>query len=219
MTIPVFPLTGAVLFPGTEIPLNIFESKYVNMVNDALADKRVIGLVQPEQRFYSKLIRNNPLYKVGCAGKIKAFNETDDGKYLIVLGGISRFELSEEISSTRGYRKFKVSYENFKQDLIIKKLRQEFALDLSKKDLVNKVDNYLKNQEANYSGLTNVNELLNVEPAFLVDFLCSYLPFSPQEKQLFIESKTIEDRAKALYKVLGMADAESKLITHNTTMH
>ncbi len=218
ITIPVFPLSGALLLPGIELPLNIFEPRYVNMVNDALAEKKLIGLVQPEQKFYSKLIKSKPLYSIGCLGKIKAFNETEDGRYLIVLSGVSRFELGEEIASTRGYRRFKVSYDNFKDDFVIKKLREEFKLDLSKADLVNKIDSYLKGYE-NYNGASSLSELLNVESAFLVDFLCSYLPFSAQEKQIFIESKTIEERAKNLYKVLGLAEAGTKSNISNLTVH
>ncbi len=219
LAIPVFPLSGALLLPGIEVPLNIFEPRYLNMVDDALSDKRLIGLVQPEQKLYSKLVRNKPLYGVGCVGKIKAFNETEDGRYLIVLSGVSRFELGEEITCTRGYRKFKVSYDNYKEDFVIKKLREEFTLDLSKNDLVNKIDSYLKAQDSNFKGLANLSELVNVESAFLVDFLCSYLPFSAQEKQVFIESKTIEERAKNLYKVLGLAEAGTKSNISNLTVH
>ncbi len=217
-TIPVFPLSGTVLLPGIELPLNIFEKKYINMVDDAFSEKKLIGMIQPEQKIFSKLIKNKPLYKVGCVGRIKTFNETDDGRYLIVLSGITRFETEEEIPTTRGYRRFKVKYNNFSSDCEIKKLRENFKLDVPRNDLIKKIDSYLKGYE-NYNGLADVETLKNVESAFLVDFLCSYLPFSSQEKQLFVESKTIEDRAKTLYKVLGIAEADSKLLTHNHTMH
>ena len=217
-TIPVFPLSGALLLPGIEIPLNIFEPRYVKMIDDAMAEKRLLGLVQPEQKFYSKLIKNKPLYKVGCLGKIRTFNETDDGRYMIILSGVSRFELDTEISSDKDYRKFEVNYDKFKEDFLIKKLREDFTLDLSKTELMKKIDSYLKGSE-NYTGLANINELMNTESAFLIDFLCSYMPFSAQEKQLFIESKTIEERAKTLYKVLGLAEAEAKVNIHNNTMH
>ncbi len=218
LTIPVFPLSGALLLPGLELPLNIFEPRYVKMVDDALSEKRLIGLIQPEQKLFSKLIKNRPLYQTGCVGKIKAFNETEDGRYLIVLSGVTRFKTLEEIPTTRGYRRFKVEYTDFAADLEIKKARESFKLEIKKDDLVKKIDNYLKKTDG-YNGIEDIETIKNIEPAFLIDFLCSYLPFSPQEKQLFIESKTIEDRAKALYKVLGMAAAEGYFADVNNTKH
>ncbi len=216
--IPVFPLSGAVLLPGIEVPLSISGKANINMVNDALSSNRLMGLIQPEQKKFSRLLRSKPLFRVGCAGKIKAFNEFEDGSYLIVLSGISRFETVEEIATTRGYRKFQVSYDKFPHDIDSDKLAESFKPALSRKELVKKVDDFLKGSD-NVSGFSELKPLESVEPAFLIDFLCSYLPFSAEEKQLLIESKTIEERAETLYKVLGLKEAGVRLIETSDTIH
>jgi Lon protease-like protein len=218
ITIPVFPLSGALLLPGLELPLNIFETKYINMVDDALAEKKLIGMIQPEQKILSGLTKNKNLYKTGCVGKIRAYNETEDGRYLIVLEGITRFEAVEEITTTRGYRRFKVSYDKYDEDFNIKKLRENFDFQISKKDLVLKVENFLVNNKKQ-DGIEDIETLMNVESGFLVDFLSSYLPFSAQEKQLFLEAESLEVRAKILYKVLGIAEAAAKNSINSKVIH
>lgn len=218
LTLPIFPLSGALLLPGIELPLNIFEPKYIKMVDDALAEKKLIGLVQPQSNLLAKISKNKPLHKVGCVGKIRAFNETDDGRYLIVLSGIMRFNLADEIPTIRGYRRFQVNYENYENDLEVKEQREGFKLEIERSKLFNKINNYLKTNAIDAS-LNNISGLDTVETGFLIDFLCSYLPFSSEEKQLFLEAKDLNERAKILLKVLGIAEAESIFANNPKTIH
>ena len=110
--LPVFPLSNFIFFPKTTVPLNIFEKRYLEMINDSMRSNRMIGMIQPKEQNKQK----PSLYKIGCAGKITSFNETDDGRYLIVLSGISRFKIIEEIQSDKLYRKCKVDFSNFSAD-------------------------------------------------------------------------------------------------------
>ena len=112
--IPVFPLSNFIIFPRTTVPLNIFEPRYIDMIDDAMKSNRIIGMVQPK-----KSNQNIPvLYNIGCAGKITSFNETDDGRYLIVLNGISRFKIVEELKNDKLYRECSVSFDKFHGDQI-----------------------------------------------------------------------------------------------------
>ncbi len=217
-TIPIFPLTGALLLPGVELPLNIFEPKYIKMVDDALSEKRLIGIIQPNNSLFSKLSKAKGLYKYGCAGKIRAFNETDDGRYLIVLSGISRFEIGEEIPTIRGYRRFRVKWEEFADDFNYRDEWQNFEIESGRKVLFEKVDAYLSKGNHNAS-LASISSFNNVDDGFIIDFLASYLPFSSEEKQLFLECKTLQERAKEMFKVLGIAEAEAKFGNLNKTIH
>ncbi len=218
-SIPVFPLSGALLLPGIELPLNIFEPRYVKMIDDALSEKKMIGIIQPQQTIMAKISRGKPLYKTGCAGKIRAFNETDDGRYLIVLSGISRFEIEEEIPTIRGYRRFQVKWDNFTDDFNIKDEWKNFTSEINRKDLFEKIDGYLKKN--NYHGsLAGLNGFGDVDDGFIIDFLSSYLPFTPEEKQLFLEAKNVAERANLMYKVLGIAEIEAQYTNNNlTTLH
>ena len=110
--IPVFPLSNFIFFPKTTVPLNIFEKRYLEMINDSMSGNRIIGMIQPKE----KNKQEPTLYQIGCAGKITSFNETEDGRYLIALSGISRFKILEEIKSDNLYRKCKVDFSDFTED-------------------------------------------------------------------------------------------------------
>ena len=111
--IPIFPLSNFIIFPRTTVPLNIFEPRYIDMVDDAMKSNRIIGMIQPK-----KSDQNIPLlYNVGCAGKITSFSETDDGRYLIVLSGISRFKIIKELENDKLYRECSISFNDFSNDL------------------------------------------------------------------------------------------------------
>ena len=112
--IAVFPLSNFIFFPNTTVPLNIFEPRYVQMIDDSMRSERLIGMVQPKKT--GELKKPN-LYEVGCLGKITSFNETDDGRYLIVLNGISRYKITKEIENQKLYRECEVNYESFSKDL------------------------------------------------------------------------------------------------------
>ena len=111
--IPVFPLSNFIIFPNTNIPLNIFEPRYIQMVDDSMKGNRMIGIIQPKK----KINQISQLYNIGCMGKITSFNETDDGRYLIILNGISRFKILEEVKTDKLYKEYNVSFTEFENDL------------------------------------------------------------------------------------------------------
>ena len=111
--ISVFPLSNFIIFPNTSVPLNIFEKRYINMIDDSMKGNRIIGMVQPKNNK-----KNVPeLYSIGCAGKITSFNETDDGRYLIVIKGLNRFKILNELNNNKLYRECEVSFEEFNKDM------------------------------------------------------------------------------------------------------
>ena len=132
--IPVFPLSNFIIFPKTTVPLNIFEPRYIEMVNDSMKSNKMIGMIQPKS---SRNDNDEPnLYDVGCLGKITTFQETNDRRYLIELKGLIRFEKNIEIKSSKKYRSFEVNYENFANDLTVTNNKLKFNdLELVFKDL------------------------------------------------------------------------------------
>ncbi len=124
--IPVFPLSNFIIFPKTTVPLNIFEPRYVDMVNDSMKSNKFIGMIQPK-----KIINDSTppvLHKIGCLGKITSFKETEDGRYMIELKGLIRFNLIKEIKSDKKYREYEVDYSNFSKDLEDKKNKLSFPI-------------------------------------------------------------------------------------------
>mgnify|MGYP001349679803 FL=1 len=190
--LPVFPLSNFIFFPKTTVPLNIFEKRYLEMINDSMSSNRMIGMIQPKEQNKQK----PSLYKIGCAGKITSFNETDDGRYLIVLSGISRFKIVEEIQSDKLYRKFKVDFSNFSADQEISSEKINFSdLKLIFKNLKSLFDKegYLINWKELEK--QDLNETLNA--------LAMASPFSLEEKQILLESKDIFERKKKLEEILN----------------
>ena len=125
--LPVFPLSNFIIFPKTTVPLNIFEPRYIDMINDSMQSDKLIGMIQPKNSLDKK---NRPeLYEIGCAGKITSFNETEDGRFLIELKGLTRFKNVKEIETEKKYRILEVSYKNFYQDLINEKEDIKFSED------------------------------------------------------------------------------------------
>ncbi len=190
--IPIFPLSNFIIFPKITVPLNIFEPRYIEMVDDAMKSNRTIGMIQPIK---SKLNIPN-LYKIGCAGKIISFSETEDGRYLIVLNGISRFKIIEELQTTKLYRKFKVDFDDFFYDLDEKNEEIKFSdLELIFKNLKSlfikqgyKIDwNELKKQ--------SLNQTINT--------LAMASPFSLEEKQALLETINLNERKKKLEQILS----------------
>ena len=115
--IPVFPLSNFIIFPRTTVPLNIFEPRYIKMIDESMKSNRIIGMIQPKK---TGELKKPDLYDVGCAGKITSFNETDDGRYLIILNGICRFKVKDEVNNDNLYRECEVKYEDFSGDLVEK---------------------------------------------------------------------------------------------------
>lgn len=190
--IPIFPLSNFIIFPETAVPLNIFEPRYLQMINDSMKSNKLIGMVQPKKT--GKL--NKPdLYDVGCVGKITSFNETNDGRYLIVINGINRFKIIEEILTEKLYRICKISYENFSNDIIEKKENINFSdLELIFKNL--------KSIFEKKGFIINWSELKNQNLNQTINTLSMISPFSLEEKQILLESINIKSRKHKLEEIL-----------------
>ena len=195
MKIPIFPLNGAILFPQTNLPLNIFEEKYVDMIDYALSSDRYIGMVQHKE--------NNELYDVGCYGKITVFNETPDDRYLINLEGISCFKIKKEINTERKFRICEIEiFDNFTSPILQDELRPKI-LDSFKK--YNKVKNINVN-------LDDVSQLSVVD---LLKLIVMVSPFDVSVKQMFLELKSNKELYENILSTLEIelaANHESVLI-------
>jgi len=201
--IPIFPLTGAVLFPKTQLPLNIFEPRYVQMLNDALATpQKLIGMIQPNSG------DDGSLKKVGCVGRVTSYNETDDHRYLITLNGIIRFEIENELDTTTQYRQVEVNYENFISDL-----KSEDVTNVDRDSLLKLIKKYLKNK----SLLADWDIIQQTPTEQLINYSGVLVPFTPEEKQLLLEARTIMGRSRALealyqsYTIEETADTSTQL--------
>ena len=190
--IPIFPLSNFIIFPETAVPLNIFEPRYVQMIDDSMKSNKLIGMVQPKK---TGNLNKPDLHDVGCIGKITSFNETNDGRYLILINGVSRFKIIEEVLTEKLYRICKISYKNFANDIIEKKEKINFSdLELIFKDLRNIFEK--KGFVINWSELKNqdLNQTINT--------LSMASPFSLEEKQILLESFDIKTRKSKLEEIL-----------------
>ena len=189
--IPIFPLSNFIIFPEMTVPLNIFEPRYLQMINDAMKGSKIIGIIQPKKQNHTI----PSLYNIGCAGKITNYNETDDGRYLIVLSGISRFKIIQEINTKKLYRECKVNFDDFKIDLNEHKEEIKFSdLELifkKSKSLFNK-QGYIINWKD--LELQSLNQTINT--------ISMASPFSLEEKQVLLEALNINDRKKKLEEIL-----------------
>ena len=188
--IPVFPLSNFIIFPETTTPLNIFEPRYIQMVDDAMKSHRIIGMIQPKKK--DKI---PSLYDIGCAGKITSFHETEDGRYLIVLVGISRFKITEELNTDKLYRVCKVSFNEFNNDLRDKKEEIKFS-DLK---FIFKDFRFLLNKKGY---VVNWKELEKQNLDQTINTLSMLSPFSLEEKQVLLETINLFDRKKKLEEIL-----------------
>jgi len=189
--IPVFPLTGALLLPGGQLPLNIFEPRYLEMINDSLRSDKLIGMIQPKLNSDQPSNAVPELSEIGCIGRISAFQETGDGRYHISLSGVCRFKVIKEISTNTGYRQCKIeAYEN---DLA--ELTQ--GDDIDRDAILLAFKNYLtaNNMDADWD---TVNE---ADTETLLTALCMMSPYDPAEKQALLEASTLKDRADTLIAI------------------
>tara|TARA_Y100001970_G_scaffold72082_1_gene91492 strand:+ start:70 stop:711 length:642 start_codon:yes stop_codon:yes gene_type:complete len=190
--IPVFPLSNFIIFPDTMVPLNIFEPRYIQMIDDCMKSDRIIGMIQPKNS--SNKIPE--LYNIGCAGKITSFNETNDGRYLIVLNGISRFKIIKEINSERLYRKFDVSFTEYNKDTGASSTEIKFSdLELIFKNLKSLF------RTKGYS--VNWKELEQQSLDQTINTLSMASPFSLEEKQILLESVDLNTRKQKLEEILN----------------
>ena len=190
--IPVFPLSNFIIFPKTNVPLNIFEQRYIEMIDDAMKEDRIIGMIQPKNSTQSI----PELYNVGCAGKITSFNETEDGRYLIILAGISRFKIVEELKIQKLYRKYKVNFDDFSSDLDEKKEEIKFS-DLKL------IFNNLKSLFVKEGYNINWKELEKQSLNQTINTLSMASPFSLEEKQILLETVNLNERKKKLELILS----------------
>ncbi len=186
--IPIFPLTGAVLFPGTQLPLNIFEPRYVQMIDDALASPgRLLGMIQPEKPNQASTSKN--LKRVGCLGRISSFNEAEDSRYLITLSGVIRFEVDEELDVTTPYRQIIANYGNYKTDI-----EPQNTGEIDRSKLLALVKRYLEHRKI----LADWEIIKQTPTEQLINYSGILVPFTSEEKQLLLEAKTLITRGHAL---------------------
>ncbi|CAH1664731.1 Peptidase S16 [Hyphomicrobiales bacterium] len=190
--IPLFPLSGALLLPRGQMPLNIFEPRYLAMIDDALRAERVIGMIQPEPET-GRQPEIPPLLRIGCIGRITQFAETGDGRYIVTLTGISRFRLVDELPVATAYRQARVDYEPFVTDFVAR--TGEDAVD--RKGLLKALRDFAKANDLKIDW-KGVNEAPNEA---LVNALSMMCPFGPREKQALLEAPTLKDRAEVLVAI------------------
>ena len=196
--IPVFPLPGSILLSRGQLPLNVFEPRYLNMVDDAMAGDRIIGLIQP---LISAPEPQPPLARVGCAGRITSFNETSDGRYLITLTGISRFRIAAELPSKSPYRQVRAAFEDYAADLTSPAEEPDFDRD----GFLDALRGYLAHRSMDIDWDTAESAPMEA----LVNSLSMALPFEPAEKQALLEARGLMDRAQALTALLRIDAADA----------
>ena len=191
--IPVFPLSNFIIFPKTSVPLNIFEPRYIDMINDSMKSNKFIGMIQPKTTTTQKNVPE--LHHVGCLGKITSFKETEDGRYLIELKGFIRFHVNRELETKKKYRTLEINFENFYHDLDNKNENLKFSdLELIFKDLKSLFEK--KGFIINWKALEkqSLDETINA--------LAMASPFSLEEKQVLLESRNLETRKQKISEIL-----------------
>ena len=185
MELPIFPLNGAVLFPGTSLPLNIFENRYLKMVNYSLARDRLIGMIQSD--------KNKNLYNIGCVGKIHSFSETDDGRYLISLQGTTCFKVIEELKVKYSFRFVNAGVLNHDESRI------EFT-DAQKNNLIEKYKNFIKIKGLNF----NLEEIEKIDFSQIIKFFAMISPFNNIDKQALLETNDISEFYDKLLSIIEL---------------
>lgn len=194
--ISVFPLTGVLLLPGGNLPLNIFEKRYLNMIDDAMKTHKLIGMIQPDKPNPDGSVQKPKLSKVGCAGKIVDYTETPDGRYLISLVGVCRFEVQEELQATTLYRQVNADWVPYNKDL-----DAAGCIDLDREKLVNLLERYFEKE-----GLScDWSMIEQTSDEKLITCLSMICPFEPQEKQALLEAGCCNERANLFMTMLDIA--------------
>ena len=207
--IAIFPLTGAVLFPQTQLPLNIFEPRYLQMIDEVLSSPdRIMGMIQPN------ISKNDPnsknLKKVGCAGRISSFSETGDGRYLATLTGLIRFEVNNELDTTTQYRQVIANYDNYKEDLLPANVE-----NIDRKSLLILIKKYLEQRN-----LLIDWEIIEQSPTEqLINYSGVLVPFEPEEKQLLLETKSLFDRCKTLESLFQSYQFQNNQDSNSSELH
>ena len=191
--LPVFPLSNFIIFPKTTVPLNIFEPRYVDMINDSMSSNKLIGMIQPKNTRNNNDIPN--LYDIGCMGKITSFNDNENGQFLIELKGIIRFEIMKEIENNKKYRECEISFKNYLDDLNDYKEELKFSdLRLIFKDL--------KSLFEKRGFVINWKELEKQNLDETINALAMASPFTLEEKQVLLEAKNLNTRKNKISEIL-----------------
>ena len=191
--LPLFPLSNFIIFPDTTVPLNVFEPRYIEMINDSMKTNKFVGLIQPKKNNINSIL---DLHQIGCMGKITSFKDTSDGRYLIDLSGLARFKITKEIKNNKPYRECEISFNEYQDDLNLQKEDLKFSdLELIFKDL--KLLFEKKGYIINWKSLEtqNLNETINA--------LAMASPFSLEEKQILLESQNLEIRKNKMAEILS----------------
>ena len=204
--IPVFPLSNFIIFPKTTVPLNIFEPRYIEMINDSMKSNKLIGMIQPKKTTDESSPPN--LHKIGCMGKITSFKETEDSRYIIELKGLIRFNIVKEIHSNKKYREYEISFKDFNKDLEDKKEQIKFSdLELIFKDL--------KSLFEKRGFIINWKELEKQSLDEIINALAMASPFSLEEKQVLLEAETLNIRKNKIAQILSTYTTD---VFDNTTL-
>ena len=192
--IPVFPLSGVIYFPKTNLPLNIFEQRYLDLVNDAYRENKLMGMVQSKKE-------NTDVYDVGCLGKISDYQKIKDGRILINLTGITRFKILKEIVNNKSYREFKVDYKIFKEDA------NKSLNDFDDVDLMANAKTFFKKNGL----LLNWRELEKLDNLQRINTLSMIAPITNEEKQKLLEAVSLENKIKSLQSIISFYLHETSL--------
>jgi len=192
----VFPLTGVLLLPRGNLPLNVFEPRYLALIDATLAGSRLIGLIQPTQ--HEDKILKPALSAIGCAGRITSYRESEDGRYLITLTGICRFGVAEELETSEPYRRIKADFAPFLGDLVVADEN-----DFPRERLLAALKDYLSKRDLK----ADWKSVISAPPETLVNALAMLCPFEPAEKQALLEAPSWADRVDTLVALLEMAGA------------
>ena len=184
--IPVFPLSGVIYFPKTNLPLNIFEQRYLDLVNDAYQKDKLMGMVQSRKE-------NNSVYKIGCLGKISDYQKSKDGRILINLTGVTRFQILDEVQNKKLYREFKVDYKKFVEDI------DNLETNVDTKLLMDKAQSFFKRNGL----LLNWKEFEKLDFTQQINTLAMIAPITNEEKQKLLESISLENKIKSLESIIS----------------
>jgi Lon protease-like protein len=211
--LPIFPLTGVLLLPRGRLPLNIFEPRYLAMTRDALGGERLIGMVQPSDpqddgRGAGGL--NPPIYPIGCAGRLTQFSETDDGRFLITLTGVSRFRIREELPLLEGYRRVAADWQPFAHDR-----ERAGKPDFDRERLIRGLKGYFAQRQIQ----ADFEAIEKAPGEYLVTSLAMACPFAPSEKQALLEAADPDERARLLTTLVEMAATEPPTEETGGTRH
>jgi Lon protease-like protein len=198
-TLPIFPLTGVLLLPRGRLPLNIFEPRYLAMTRDALGGERLIGMVQPNEPQQDNRgggALNPPVYPIGCAGRITSFSETDDGRYLLTLTGVSRFRIRDELPLLSGYRRVVAEWQPFAHDV-----DTPSGTEFDRERFIRGLKGFFTQRQIS----ADWEAIEKAAGEHLINSIAMLCPFAPSEKQALLEAPDLDERARLLIALVEMA--------------